>query len=277
MDPCRASLRDAAAVHRTALQVYPDQNRPFAPGVRVEFRGVTFGYQADRPVLRDVDFQLEPGSVTALVGHTGSGKSSIINLVAKFYLPDAGGVYIDGREIRTITGHSLHTQMGMVMQNNFLFSGNILDNIRTGRPEATDADIRNVLRDLECLDLLEELPEGLETEVGERGAGLSLGQRQLVCFARALIADPRLIILDEATSSIDAFTEERLQKALRVLLQGRTSIVVAHRLSTIREAGLILLLDRGRIVERGTHASLLEQKGAYARLHRQFLQTDDSG
>jgi len=270
-DPRRASRQDAAAVHRTALQT----SHEITPGMRVEFHGVTFGYTPGVPVLREVDFVLEPGTVTALVGHTGSGKSSIINLVSKFYLPDSGTIRVDGREIRTITSHSLHTQMGMVMQNNFLFSGSILDNIRTGNPAASEEEIRSVLVDLGCLDLMEALPEGLSTEVGERGSGLSLGQRQLVCFARAMLADPRLVILDEATSSIDAFTEERLQRALGVLLRGRTSIVVAHRLSTIREADLILLMERGRVVERGNHAALLEKNGAYARLHQQFLQGDD--
>lgn len=244
-------------------------------GVRVEFRNVTFGYDPAQPVLHDVSFVAEPGQTIALVGHTGSGKSSIVNLVGKFYLPTAGEVAIDGREIRTITSHSLHRQMGMVQQTNLLFTGTVLENIRVANPEATEAEVREAVRRLGCLDLFEALPQGFQTEVGERGGGLSLGQRQLVCFARAMIADPRLVILDEATSSIDAVTEKRLQQALVELLRGRTSFVVAHRLSTIRHADLVLVLDHGRVIERGTHATLLARGGQYAALYRQFVQMDE--
>ena len=244
-------------------------------GMRVEFRGVTFAYAAGHPVLHDMSFAAEPGQTIALVGHTGSGKSSIVNLAAKFYLPTRGELLIDGREIRTLTSHSLHRQMGLVAQQNFLFSGTVLENIRLARPEATDADVRAAAAQLDCLDLLEALPQGLHTEVGERGAGLSVGQRQLVCFTRALLADPRLVILDEATSSIDAVTEARLQRALVALLRGRTSFVVAHRLSTIRHADLVRVLDRGRVLERGTHAELLARGGHYAALYRQFVQIDE--
>jgi ABC-type multidrug transport system fused ATPase/permease subunit len=226
-------------------------------------------------VLHDVDFTVAPGQTVALVGHTGSGKSSIINLAAKFYLPTQGELFIDGREVRTISSDSLHRQMGMVQQQNFLFSGTVLENIRLARPEASDDDVRAAARQLDCLDLLEALPKGLQSEVGERGAGLSVGQRQLVCFTRALLADPRLVILDEATSSIDALTEARLQKALVTLLRGRTSFVVAHRLSTIRHADLVLVLDQGRVIERGTHTELLARGGHYAALYRQFVQVDE--
>jgi ATP-binding cassette subfamily B protein len=243
--------------------------------MRVEFRAVTFGYDPAKPVLHGVSFTADPGQTVALVGHTGSGKSSIINLAAKFYLPTRGEVLVDGREIRSITSHSLHRQMGMVQQQNLLFTGSVLENIRLGRPEASEAEVRDAVRRLDCLDLLEALPQGFATEVGERGAGLSLGQRQLVCFARALLANPRLVILDEATSSIDAITEARLQRALVELLRGRTSFVVAHRLSTIRHADLVLVLDQGRIIERGTHASLLARGEHYAALYRQFVQVDE--
>ena len=248
-----------------------------APGLRVAFRRVSFGYDPARPVLHDIDFIAEPGRMVALVGHTGSGKSSIINLVAKFYLPGEGEIRIDGREIRTLTSHSLHRQMGIVPQQNFLFSGSVLDNIRLGRPETSEADVRAAARELDCLEVFDSLPAGLQTIVGERGSGLSGGQRQLICFARALLADPRLLILDEATSSIDAVTEARLQRALVTLLRGRTSFVVAHRLSTIRHADLVLVLDQGRIIERGTHAGLLSQRGHYATLYRQFVQMDAGG
>jgi ATP-binding cassette subfamily B protein len=210
-------------------------------------------------VLREVSFTAEAGKVVALVGHTGSGKSSIINLVSKFYLPTSGELLIDGREVRALTSQSLHRQMGMVQQQNFLFAGSVLDNIRLGRPEATDEEVRTAARQLDCLD---------------HGGNLSVGQRQLICFARALLADPRILILDEATSSIDALTEARLQKALVLLLRGRTSFVVAHRLSTIRHADLVLVLEQGRIVERGTHAELLSLKKHYAALYRQFVQVD---
>jgi ATP-binding cassette subfamily B protein len=248
-----------------------------AVGARVEFRHVTFGYNPAQPVLHEVNFTAEAGQTIALVGHTGSGKSSIINLVSKFYLPTAGEVLIDGREVRTITSHSLHRQLGMVQQQNFLFTGTLLDNVRVAKPEATEEEVREAARRLDCLDILEALPRGLHTEVGERGAGLSVGQRQLACFTRALLADPRIVILDEATSSIDALTEARLQKALLELLRGRTSFVVAHRLSTIRHADQVLVLDKGRLIERGTHAQLLAQRGHYAALYEQFVQMDDRG
>lgn len=243
-------------------------------GIRVEFRGVTFGYNPAAPVLHELDFAVEPGQSVALVGHTGSGKTSIVNLVAKFYLPTRGEILLDGREIRTVSSKSLHRQMGIVPQQNFLFGGTVLDNIRLSRPEAGEAEVREAARRLGCLDLFEALPLGFGTSLGEKGAGLSVGQRQLICFARALIADPRLVILDEATSSVDAMTEARLQEALKVLLKGRTSFIVAHRLSTIRQADVVLVLDRGRIVERGTHARLLAAGGHYAALYRQFVQMD---
>jgi ATP-binding cassette, subfamily B, bacterial len=246
-------------------------------GMRVEFRQISFGYDATRLVLHDISFVAEPGQTIALVGHTGSGKSSIINLAAKFYLPTRGSLFIDGHEICTLTSHSLHRQMGMVQQQNFLFSGTVLENIRLSRPEASDDEVRAAARQLDCLDLLEALPQGLHTEVGERGTSLSVGQRQLVCFCRALLANPRLIILDEATSSIDARTEARLQHALITLLRGRTSFVVAHRLSTIRHADLVLVLDQGRVIERGTHSELLARGGHYAALYQQFVQVDDRG
>ncbi len=249
--------------------------RPVAAvGAQVEFRRVSFGYETGRTVLHEVSFTALPGQMVALVGHTGSGKTSIINLVSKFYLPTQGELLIDGREVRAITSQSLHQQMGMVQQQNFLFGGTVLDNIRFSRPEATDDEVYAAVRRLDCLDLLEALPMGLRREVGERGGGLSAGQRQLVCFARALLADPRILILDEATSSIDALTEARLQKALIELLRGRTSFVVAHRLSTIRQADLVLVLDQGRVIERGTHRELLSLNKHYAALHRQFVQVD---
>jgi ATP-binding cassette subfamily B protein len=246
-------------------------------GMRIEFRNVSFGYDPTRLVLHRVSFVAEPGQTIALVGHTGSGKSSIINLASKFYLPTTGELFVDGREIRTLTSQSLHRQMGIVQQQNFLFSGTVLDNVRVAKPDATEEDVRAAAARLDCLDILDALPRGLHTDVGERGAALSVGERQLVCFTRALIADPRLVILDEATSAIDALTEARLQQALVELLRGRTSFVVAHRLSTIRHADCVLVLDQGRVIERGTHTELLAHGGQYAALYRQFVQVDERG
>ncbi len=239
---------------------------------RIEFRKVTFGYNPKHPVLHDVSFLAEPGQTVALVGHTGSGKSSIINLISKFYLPTRGDIVIDGREIRTATSLSLHLQMGMVQQQNFLFTGTLMENIRFGRPEASDDEVIEAVRSLDCLDLIALLPRGFATVVGERGSGISGGQRQLVCFARAMLANPRILILDEATSSIDTVTEARLQAALDRLLAGRTSFVVAHRLSTIRNADQVLVLDHGWLKERGTHDELLQVGGIYAGLYEQFTQ-----
>lgn len=237
---------------------------------QVEFHNVTFAYEPGRPVLHDVSFVALPGRTIALVGHTGSGKSSIVNLVAKFYLPTRGNVTIDGLDLSSITSDSLHRQIGIVLQQNFLFSGTVMDNIRVGKPDATDDEVVEAARRLDCLDLFFALPDGLFTEVGERGNNLSLGQRQLVCFSRALLANPRILILDEATSSVDALTEARIQRALSLLLSGRTSFVVAHRLSTIRHADQVLVIDQGRIVESGTHDHLLELGGIYANLYERF-------
>ncbi len=242
----------------------------------VAFDHVTFGYNPDEPVLHDITFGVDPGQTIALVGETGSGKSTIVNLIAKFYLPTTGRVLVDGHDIARVDTESLRTQLGIVLQQNFLFTGTVMDNIRIGRPDAGDEQVYEAARRLDCLDLLETLPDGLRTSVGEGGGGISLGQRQLICFTRAMLADPRILILDEATSAVDTMTEARIQKALERLLAGRTSFVVAHRLSTIRHADAVIVLADGRIIEQGKHYQLLLENGTYARLYRNFLQAGQS-
>ncbi|RKX31923.1 MAG: ABC transporter ATP-binding protein [Verrucomicrobia bacterium] len=276
------ALRSMAGAERVfrLLDRAPDwKDRPNAVSIQsiqgsVVFDRVCFRYDPEKPVLEEVSFEAEPGQTVALVGHTGGGKSTVINLLSKFYLPDAGSIRIDDRDMLAIRSSSLHRQMGIVLQQNFLFKGTVRENIRIGQLGAADEEVVQAVRSLDCLDLIESLPDGFETEVSEDGIGLSLGQQQLVCFARAMLADPRILILDEATSSVDTITESRLQAALASLLRGRTSFVVAHRLSTIRKADLVLVLDHGRIVERGTHLDLLRLDGAYATLYRQFAETE---
>jgi ATP-binding cassette, subfamily B, bacterial len=237
----------------------------------VRFENVTFGYHPDRPVLHDIDFEARPGQTVALVGATGSGKSSIISLMARFYQPQRGRILVDGRDIRSVTGESLHKQMGLVLQVNYLFTGTVMENIRYARPDAGDEDVIQAAKAVGSYETIMSLADGFATEVGERGANMSLGQRQLICFTRAFLANPRIFMLDEATSSVDTATEMLVQRSLERLLHGRTTFVVAHRLSTIMRADLILVIDAGRIIERGSHRQLLDADGKYARLYEQFV------
>jgi ATP-binding cassette, subfamily B, bacterial len=237
----------------------------------VRFEHVTFGYDPARPVLHDVDFEALPGQTVALVGATGSGKSSIVSLVARFYQPQQGRVLVDGHDIRHVTGESLHRQMGLVLQVNYLFTGTVMENIRYATPGATEQDVIDAARAIGSYDSIMSLADGFSTDVGERGANMSLGQRQLICFTRAFLADPRIFMLDEATSAVDTATEQLVQRSLERLLAGRTTFIVAHRLSTIQRADVILVIDAGRIVERGTHGELLSAGGRYAHLYEQFV------
>ena len=239
---------------------------------KVELRHVSFSYRGDRQVLHDVDLIIEPGQTVALVGPTGAGKTSIANLIARFYDVTEGAVLIDDIDVREVTQRSLRRQMGLVPQDPFLFSGTVADNIRFGRPDASLSEVEEAARLANAHDFIVALPDGYDTEILEGGVNLSIGQRQLICIARAVLADPRILILDEATSSVDTMTEALIQDALRRLLAGRTAIVIAHRLSTVRNADLICVVDGGRIVERGDHEELLARGGLYRDLYeRQFV------
>ncbi len=239
---------------------------------RIELRDVSFSYRGDTRVLHNVDLLVDPGQTVALVGPTGAGKTSIANLIARFYEVTEGAVEIDGVDLRAVTQRSLRRQMGLVPQDPFLFSGTIADNVRFGRPEASDVDVEEAARLANAHEFILALPEGYDTEILEGGVNLSVGQRQLICIARAVLADPRILILDEATASVDTITEMLIQDALQRLLAGRTAIVIAHRLSTIQHADMICVVEAGRIVERGRHEELLARGGLYRELYdRQFV------
>ena len=234
----------------------------------VTFEDVGFEYEKGRPVLRDVSINADPGDRIALVGATGAGKTTIINLLLRFYDVTAGSVCIDGHDIRNVTQNSLRRQVGLVLQEPFLFSGSLHENIAYGRPEATRDEVIAVARSVQLHEYIQDLPFGYDTQIEERGGSLSTGQRQLVSFARALLANPRVLVLDEATSSVDTQTEVVIQKAMETLMVGRTSFVIAHRLSTVRNATEVLVLDEGQVVERGTHHVLLSRRGLYYNLYK---------
>ncbi|NLI60576.1 MAG: ABC transporter ATP-binding protein [Clostridiales bacterium] len=234
----------------------------------VRFDNLEFYYDPDKPVLKNVAFTVKAGETIALVGPTGAGKSTIVNLISRFYDPINGKVLIDGHDIKNVTLDSLRKQMGVMLQDSFIFSGTIMDNIRYGKLDASDEEVMNAARVVNAHEFISQMEKGYYTEVNERGSKLSQGQKQLISFARALLADPRVLILDEATSSIDTQTEILVQKGLEQLLKGRTSFVIAHRLSTIRNADRIMVIDQGTVLEAGSHDELIEQKGVYYDLYK---------
>ncbi|HEY5902195.1 MAG TPA: ATP-binding cassette domain-containing protein, partial [Anaerolineales bacterium] len=238
---------------------------------------VSHSYEDGVPVLRDVSFTAEPGQTIAIVGPTGAGKTTIINLLPRFYDVSHGSVRIDDIDVRDVTTESLRRQIGIVLQDTFLFSTTVMENVRFGRPNATDEEVKAAIRLANAESFVERLPEKYETVLGERGSGLSQGQRQLLSIARAALADPRILILDEATSSVDTRTERLIQRAFDQLLEGRTSFVIAHRLSTIRNADQILVLKDGQIVERGRHADLLALRGEYYDLYMSQFKRQEEG
>ena len=279
--PAIAQALSAAGRIFEILDAVPDVHD--APGAQplppirgsVRFESVSFAYAGTRTVLDNVNLDVRPGQITALLGATGSGKSTITNLIPRFYDPTSGRILIDGRDIRTVTLHSLRSQIGVVLQETTLFVGTIEENIAFGRADATHEEVVEAAKAAQAHDFIMEMPDGYQTEVGERGATLSGGQKQRIALARALLTDPRILILDDATASVDTETERLIQHALDRLMENRTTFVIAHRLSTVRRADLILVLEKGKIVARGTHQELLKTSPLYAEVYARQLRPDE--
>jgi len=233
----------------------------------VRFEHVNFSYVPDKPVIKDMSLEAKAGQIIALVGPTGAGKTTLINLLSRFYEIDSGSISIDGKDLRLIQRDDLRQQLGIVLQDTFLFSDSVMENIRYGRLEASDDDVMQAARMADADHFIRQLPDGYQTELSERAGNLSQGQRQLLAIARAILSDPGILILDEATSSVDTRTEARIQKALLRLMEGRTSFVIAHRLSTIRDADNVIVINEGEIVEQGSHQQLLDRKGFFYHLY----------
>jgi ATP-binding cassette subfamily B protein len=261
---------------RSDVEEAPDAVSLPAGQGHVRFEGVSFAYFGRHRVLEDISFEALPGQVIALLGATGSGKSTIINLIPRFYDPTEGRITLDGHDIRRATLNSLRDQIGIVLQETTLFAASVGENIAFGCPDASEAEIVAAAQAAQAHDFIVDMPQGYDTHVGERGVTLSGGQRQRVAIARALLKDPRILILDDATSSVDTETEQLIQRALQRLMRGRTSFVIAQRLSTVRMADLVLLLERGRVAARGTHEELLRASGLYAEIYHRQLQTQDA-
>ena len=262
-----ANMERIFEIMDTESEIQDKQSASELPPIqgRVTFENVVFGYTPEKTVLNNVSFDIQPGQTVALVGPTGAGKSTVVNLISRFYDVTGGSVRIDGHDVRDVKLDSLRRQMSVMMQDSFIFSGTIMDNIRYGRLDATDEEVIQAAKTVYAHDFIMGLEKGYQTVVNERGSMLSQGQRQLISFARALLSDPRILILDEATSSIDTHTEMLIQKAIGALLKGRTSFVIAHRLSTIRNADLIMVVSGGNITERGTHDELIKLEGGHYR------------
>ena len=269
-----AAERVLSLLSRPPAYVPSPNARPLPPiRGQIEFEQLTFGYRKAEPVLKEISFQIQPGQMTALVGPTGAGKTTLVNLLFRFYDPDSGRILLDGQDIRTLNINQLRQQMGIVLQDTFLFSTTVLENIRYGRPEATLEEVINAAQIARADKFIRRLPAGYQTELSERGSSLSQGERQLLAIARAILLDPRILILDEATSTVDTRTEQLIQAALTDLLHGRTSLVIAHRLSTIRNADQVLFLDSGQISEQGTHQTLMRAQNRYYSLYRSQFDT----
>jgi ATP-binding cassette subfamily B protein len=266
-----ASAERVAEVLESAPEITdaPDANTDFAPQGRVEFRNVTFSYRGnpDEPVLQGINFVAEPGEVVAILGSTGSGKSSLVNLIPRFYDVTGGQILIDGADIRNVTQHALRSRIAVALQEAILFSGSVRENIKYGRPEATDDEVLAAAKAAQAHNFISALPDGYDSQIGQRGVNLSGGQKQRLAIARALAANPAILILDDSTSAVDVETEAKLQDALAELMAGRTSFVIAQRISTVLNADKILVLDDGKLAGEGTHQELLTSNAIYREIY----------